>query len=195
MPRRAFTLIEVMVAVVLLGLLAAAVAWSLAGDARDVARGGAFGQIAHADRMTRLAAQCRGRPCLLSFDLDAHRIQRWMVGERGRREAAHPLAIPPEVRIDRVEIARAGPGSGRGRGWPAVSAGKAEIPFSARGRSVTYAVRLAPRRATGRGAPAERNDTGWIVVSGLTGQATLIEHDRDIDKLFSLLTAGGLDAD
>lgn len=193
MRRGAFTLIEVMVVVALLGLLTGATAWSLAEDARRGFRVNTAGQIIHADRMARLAAQRLGKACVLKFDLESQRIQR-VVGDEGYGDGASPaLLIPARCRIDRVLIPQA-PGSLEGASGETVGvaadSGVLEVAYSTGGRSVSYALRLVFEEGE---IGHESEGDGWLIFSGLTGQVTLSNED-EIGNVFTMLAAGWPDA-
>jgi prepilin-type N-terminal cleavage/methylation domain-containing protein len=183
--RGAFTLIEVMAVVTLLGLMAGAVAWSLAAEARDASRAHVLGQIHHVDRLARQAGRQLGRPFALRFDLDHQRLAR--VSADGGVSRTHTLKLPPEHRLECVLLpGDVGP-AGDARSLVAatrVDSGVVEVGCSTAGRSVSYALRLASRNT-----PDE-----WVVCSGLTGQFLLIHDEGEIEKLFAILDAGRPDA-
>lgn len=177
MWRRAFTLIEVMVVVAVMGLLAAATAWSLAEAAAGRSIADSFDRIAHADRTARIAARRLGEPCKLRFDLDARRI------ERIAPERSHALRLPRQHRISQLRIARAASDDSHDTVGDGAESGVVEIDYSSAGRSASYAVRL-------RWPEGE----GWIAVAGMTGQVIRIDEDTEIDNLFALLATGRADA-
>jgi prepilin-type N-terminal cleavage/methylation domain-containing protein len=146
MRRAGFTLIELMAVVALLGLLAGAVAWSLADTVERATRGELRARLMEADRRARQAARRRGAPHRLRLDLAAQHVQR----RRGGEADALARAIPAPWTLTRVRVApgteapgyraaRAAPRPGRG--------GQAEIGISAGGRSPSNALRLAKREA------------------------------------------------
>ncbi len=179
MRRRAFTLMEVVLVVALLGLMAGATTWSLAASAQRGSREHAFGQLAGLDRAARLTAERLGEPVVLRFDLDKQRVRRFVVSERDRHAASHTLTMPRGVKIDRVVTAGS---DGRG----GADADTFDVAFSTGGRSVSYALKLVaddPRTAQ------------WMVVGGLTGQVTMGFDEDEVDNLFATLAAGRPDAD
>jgi prepilin-type N-terminal cleavage/methylation domain-containing protein len=185
-PRRAFTLIEVLAVVALLGLLAGATAWSLAGAAQRATFDEVAGRIAHADRMARFAGQRIGRPTVLTIDLDKQWLIRRIAREDGSVETAPALGVPRDMRIERVVLAgepRSGDMNTRRPGRH-IDRGQVEIAYSTHGRSVTYGLRLEGE-----------DDSRWLVFAGLTGQMTEIDDEDEVDNLFELLTSGRPDAD
>ena len=178
----AFTLIEVMAVVALLGLLAGATAWVMTEDAQRSSTERVIGQISHLDRMTRFTARRLGRPATLQFDLDAQQIRRQHAdGYESHRQTLHTFTMPVDRRVDRI-VASAGSGD-EGR-MDTANSGSFDVPYSADGRSSSFAVRLTS-------VEGER----WLVFAGTTGQITLIDDEREVHNLFSMLTTGRPDAD
>jgi prepilin-type N-terminal cleavage/methylation domain-containing protein len=189
MRRGAFTLIEIMAVLALMGLLATATAWSLAEDARRSTRAGVVGQIIHADRMTRIAAQSLGKPCVLRFDLDEQRVWRTAAADGQGSAAAHALRIPDGYRIDRIMTSSspASPGdAGSAAAAGVCDGGIVDIAYSTGGRSASYALRLVSDGADGA--------KSWLVFSGLTGQAVQDQNEDQVDNLFAMLATGRPDA-
>lgn len=188
MRQHAFTLVEVMAVVTLLGLLAAATAWSLAGDARRGTRADVIGQIVHADRLARLAAQRSGLPCRLRIDMDAQCLWRVEEGNQAGEEASHGIKWSTDFRVARVILAPMAASAGQVAGdtIARVDDGAVDIGYSTGGRSVTYAVQLVA---------VDSGETSWLLFSGLTGQMTLIDHEDELDKLLAILATGRPDAD
>ncbi len=178
--RRAFTLLEVMIVVALLGLLAGATAWSLAADARRGTRRGVLDRLVHADRMARLASRRLGRPCVVRFDLERWRVERIEDRPDGPPRATHAWTLPKGVRLDRIATAAdAGaatrPAPGRRKAEPTV----VDIPYSTAGRSPTYAVRLVG---------GEEAEATWMIFAGLTGHVTWDHEPKDVDNLLEALS-------
>ena len=165
MRRGAFTLIEVMAVIVLLGLMAGAVTWSFARNVRGASRETAMSQVMRADRMARLAARRFGRPCVLRIDIGAQRV--WRVVEVGSRIEKSPATSVSGCRLDRIAIAGA-----------VADSGIVDVPYSTAGHSASYGIRLV------------RQDwRGWLIFCGLTGQATVIENEQEAQNLLSLAGA------
>jgi prepilin-type N-terminal cleavage/methylation domain-containing protein len=181
--RRAFTLIEVLAVVALMGLLAGATVWSLAEDVRRSSRAEIVGRIINADHAARLAGQRLGEPCSLLFDLRTQSVQRVMGSEDGSRQTTTVLKLPSGYRIDCI-ILPAAPGASRG---PVVvqDPGEARIPFSTGGRSAAYAVRLASRNDADGKIRQE-----WLAFAGLTGQMTVGLDDDQVNNLFVAIENG-----
>lgn len=183
MRRGGFTLIEVMAVVLLLGLLAGSTIWLMTRQARRSQADLAVIEITGADRDARLAAR-RTRPqCLLRIDLNRQEVYRVRRDAAGRETRSHRVSPPAGIRIARVLVAEAETAGASASARRGVSNGVVEIPFSPAGRSPTYAVALE----------SEQTRT-WLVVSGLTGQTSLEENDKNVENLFATLATGRPDA-
>ncbi len=193
MRRNAFTLVEMMAVVALLGMLAGATVWWLARDARQASRRDVVGQITHADRMARMAAERLDAPCVLRFDLDGQRVVRVARGEAGDERPSHSLKLPSGYRIERMAMPQESfPDGGRRNASTAwIDDGAVEIAYSAEGCSISYALRLSTRRSSGSGAAGDAaRDEEWIVFSGLTGQAVTVHDEDEVDRVFAALATG-----
>lgn len=184
--RRAFTLIELMAVVALLGLLAGATAWSMTGELRRATVEDAIGELRYLDQTARLTGRRFGTAYTLTYDLDAQRVRRIIAPGTPGEQFAGAYGLPAGVAVDRLIVAdlvegrRAGELGTRRR---TIDAGEATIAFGSDARGMSYAVRV-------------RDETGsrWLVFSGLSGQMTRIADDQAVDNLFASL-GGGLDAD
>ena len=199
MARRAFTLIEVMAVVALIGLLAAATAWSLAGDAQRATRADVLDRLIHADASARLAAQRLG-PSTLNIDLDTQQL--WVVSPGSgadEPQAGHRLKLPRGHRIEHVFILAAPkPTSNKPpRERVVVDRGVVEIPVSPEGLSRTYAIEWTGPAPEDTNSNARRSglQTTWLVFAGMTGQVTQHDDEQAIDKLFAALARTRVDAD
>lgn len=199
MRRAGFTFVEVIAVVTLLGLLAGATAWSLAGDARRAMHSEVIDRIRHADHMARLTAQRTGEPQLLRFDLNQQRIEQLSDREAHRGSGSHPYRMPAGYRIASIimpDIPNAPGYMRRNAELRDIDAGDAEVPYSSDGRSASYAVHVISMRQ--RTAEMSNNDpqqSAWLMISGLTGQAVLQHDDPSIHELFGALTANRADVD
>jgi len=193
MHRRGFTLLEVMAVVVLLGLMAAATAWSLADQARSSSRGQVVAQLANADAMARRAAARTRLPCVLKYDLEHQRVWRALI-DATREEVSHSLELPTGFRIERMVLQA--PSAQVTADISQMPQEAGVVPYSTRGRSPTYAVHLTfpGPSVAGDGGQALEGSSVWLVFSGLTGQMTLVNDDNELNKLLETL-ATGPDAD
>jgi prepilin-type N-terminal cleavage/methylation domain-containing protein len=167
--RRAFTLVETMVAVIILGVLATAVAWSFRAPLRRARMSEAIEQVKYLDASSRDFARRFGRAVEIVFDLSEGTLER----REGRRtEASFRTGIAGPFRIEAVRTRAHNE-----------EYGEASIAVSPLGLSETYAVKLV-------GPEAQR----WVVVTGLAGEILTLADDAQVEAIFAKV-APGRDAD
>jgi len=200
MRRRAFTLIEVMVVVVLIGLIAGAAAVSMTGDLDRATREDVIGRLTYADAQARMAGRRLG-PATLRIDLDQQAI--WLVTPDDQSDQPRPghvmrlgegytirevLWIDPELMAAKTT---------RPRRRVLRETGRVEIAFSSEGLSRTYALRLEgpaidePDEAARDG---QRRST-WLLFAGMTGEVIIHDEPEPIDNLLDELARTRPDAD
>ena len=174
--RRAFTLIEVMVVVLMMGLLAGAAALTLNKPLREARALDAITTVRSFDETARTVARRLGRPATLRFDFTANVLQRF---EDNR--LTQQIQLPFGFRVSQVRTAAR-----------RASEGDAQILCSPLGITRTYAVRIQ-----GSG-----DFNTWLLVSGLSGEVTPITDESKLDAIFSATAtrseaanASGNDAD
>jgi prepilin-type N-terminal cleavage/methylation domain-containing protein len=167
--RRAFTLVEMMVAVALVALLAAAAALTFNRPLRRARALEAVEQVRYLDASTREFARRTGRPAAMVFDLDDNALSR-EEGAGGRASYRTALATP--VRIEAVRT------PGRYDEY-----GRRTVRVSALALSTSYAVKLS----TPEGAQ-------WVLVSGLSGESRIVTDDTRVESILAQ-ASGGRDAD
>jgi len=196
MRRGAFTLVEMLAVMAVIGLLAGAVTWLSAGQVGRADGREAVSRIIHADRMARIEALRLGRPCVLRFGLDAQTVIAVSEDRRGGETARRRAALPANCRVQHVWVARCASGSDGDGPYIEKHTGLAvaDVRFSTAGRSATYAVKLA----FGPGGSGENagglDGAVWIVFCGITGQATCMNDDVETEKLLAAVVAARLDA-
>lgn len=153
MKRRAFTLIETMMAVLLLALLAAGVAIGFSKPLQAARADDAVSVLKAFDAAARQAAVGFDRQVRITIDLADGRLTRLEGGA-----VAASTQLPSGYRIERTKV-----------GGRIDSVGLVSIDVSPQGRSRTYAVRLL-------GPGLDR----WIIFAGLTGLATEATHETDL---------------
>ena len=164
-----------MVAVIILGVLAAAVTWSFRAPLRRARMAEAIEQVKYLDASSRAFARRFGRNVEIVYDVSEGTMER---REGQSAEASFRTAIASPFRIEAVRT--------RGR---TEEYGESKIAVSPLGISQTYAVKLA-------GPEAQR----WVVVTGLGWEILTLADDAQVDAIFAKIApspsrGGGRDAD
>lgn len=154
--RPGFTLLETMLAVLIMALLAGGVAMSFAQPLRAARSEDAVDQVRSFDELSRQLALSSGRTVRMAFDLSNHELL-----ERDGddlKELRRRISLPPGCRVSALLIT-----------GHLVTVGEAVVDVSPHGWSRTYAVKLE--------TPA---GTSWLVLAGLTGQMTIVNNESQI---------------
>ena len=170
--RGGFTLIEVMVALLVVSLVAGAAVLSLASPKRRAELDDVVGGVVQFDLLTRQYALRHGRATQLVFDLDAGTIRR-LSGPGGRQERGSAHVVQNGFRLGGLTLAEGN-----------IVRGRTAIWCSERGLTPTYALRIE--------GPAGRR---WVLFTGLTGQSTVLDDEKAMQQTMSLLSGKGADAD
>jgi prepilin-type N-terminal cleavage/methylation domain-containing protein len=166
--RRAFSLVELALVLVILALAAGTVAVGVRGTLARVTLADCLDEIEVFDRTTRRLATEQGEALRLVVDLARGRLRR--TGADGREERGVAYRLPDGWRIAEVRLV--------GR---RVTTGTVAVSVSARGLGPTYALRLGG--AEGRGC--------WIAVAGLTGQTWEPEDEDAVQQVFETIGRRG----
>lgn len=148
--RRGFSLVEVMVVLVLLGLMAVATAEVYHVKSRGAGLDEAMGKLAMIDAQARQYAQIYGQAVTIEFDLTDDKVT---VLDSSREAIQAPYIVSSSLRIDRIETT----GS-------SVTHGTESVVVSAEGVSPTYAVLIE--------SSSDRQAAN--IVAGLSGQVTRV---------------------
>lgn len=170
MRSSAFTLIEAMAAVLLVGILAAGVALSFAAPLRRARAQDAIDRVRAFDSSARAQATASGRPVLGIIDLSNGALER---RDAASSETISRQQLPDGIRIDLVRC--------RDR---RDDVGAIEIEFSPLGLSPSYAVHLA-------GPECDR----WIMVAGLSGSIGIVRDEAQVDAILTPPRAAGVRRD
>jgi len=168
----AFTLLEMLVVLVLIGALAAVVAVRLTGQLKQAEDQKLHARIADFDQQTRRAAERLGQPLELRFALAEEKLRRRRVDQREALGTRGELTLPGDVQIAEILVAR------EELSRQAVEAG---IRISRGGRSPSYAYSLV--------GPGD--STQWFVMIGFTGETFEVANQ---DQARRLLLGPGDDA-
>jgi len=162
-PIRAFTLIEIMVVVVLIGLLSGAAMLSFARPLRARRARQAVEELVSFDTASRQAARNFGRDVEIVFELSADRT------ELSRRElTSEPretfrASLPGGFHVEQVRSAK-----------QTASSGDVAIRCSPRGLSRSYAVRVV-------GPEFDQ----WLLVAGLSGQVSVVSNETKVESILA----------
>ena len=161
---RGFTLIEIAVLVVIVGLLAVAISIRSAGWFRSARMQDIVSQLNNFDRQARSYTKRFNRSVQLDFDLDQGTIVR--VDPTTQQPLIHRIQLPRGFAIKQVSIAT-----------EKINSGQVTIPCSAAAHTPTYALSISgPNRQSRQ-----------ILVVGTTGQIVILNHEREISNTFDLL--------
>jgi prepilin-type N-terminal cleavage/methylation domain-containing protein len=163
--RRAFTLIEMIAVVVILGVMAGAAAWSFRSSIESASARDVIEQIRFLDSTARQRAMRIGRPVEIVFDVSESALVR---REGKRSEESLRTTLPRGYRIEQVNV------SGRG-----MFDGEAAIVCSARGQSASYALRVV-------GPQMDQ----WLLFAGMSGQVSFIDGKNESTVLDILAGTG-----
>ena len=198
MRRSGFTILELIAVLAIMGILAGAAVWSVAGWAASARRADLLERIAALDNRGRAAARRLGRPGVLEIDLDADRLARRPAEGRPHRARPLPVALPAGYEIDRLRVPKSPTPAGYTAARPEPGLhrrGKVTLGYGTGGRSVSYALRLTRAKRASAAESRAASGSKWLVVSGLTGETTVVEKSGVIEKLFRALETGRVHAD
>ena len=159
--RGGFTLLELTVVCVLLGLAAAAAVWSVRRPVAAARAELAAERLLAADAAARTLARRRGRPVRLELDLAAGALAR--LGDGGSGGGAGRTVVASDIPAGRFRRAGA-----------SVRGGRATWTVRADGTSPSYAVEL-----TGGG------EEPWVLVAGGTGRAVRLPDAAAVAALLA----------
>lgn len=162
MTRRGFSLIEMALVILILGILAGAVTLRISGPMRNARMDAYLRDLRVYDDLTRTMARRRGEFLHVVMDLDNGRLQR-----RTRNEHAaigQPMRTSSEIRVAELRLADRH-----------IPEGTAALEFTPQGFSPTYALRvLGPN---GREA--------WVMWLGLSGESWILNEQEQLANIWS----------
>jgi len=168
----AFTLIESLVVIVLLGIISTAAALTFRSSLQSAATTDAIEQIKYLDSSARQRAQRFNQPVDLIFDITNSTLSR-REGSK-RNDESFAASLPRGFSIDQINIA-----------GQSIFNGEATLTCSPAGLTPSYALHLI--------GP---NFDQWLLFAGLSGQLTLIKDEESVqDILASTRPGAGRNAD
>ncbi|QNN21546.1 prepilin-type N-terminal cleavage/methylation domain-containing protein [Planctomycetales bacterium ZRK34] len=164
---RGFTLIEIVAVLVLMGLLASAVAWTMADRQQSVLFDDVADQIEQLDALSRIYARRFNQAIILHIDLDEQTLWRSQEDTQYANDdlRSHRLMIPDRYRIVSIITPQ-----------QTVDDRRLDLPIGPEGRSESYAVQLT-----------DSQDTRWLMVSGMTGRIHEYADEQSIENIFAML--------
>lgn len=175
---RGFTLIEVAVCLVILGLLTGTAALSLRDRQHNLDLDTWTERFATLDHQTRERAESQGKPWLIVVDFEQQRIWNEAANEINRDTDSYGLSMPG--------------------GWELVTAitqrSDSNHTSTIRGQEVfTYATNQVSH-SYALGLRNDNDETLWLMTAGGTGQILTTDHEDDIEDIFAALRAASDDA-
>jgi prepilin-type N-terminal cleavage/methylation domain-containing protein len=156
---RAFTLVEQIVVIAVIGLLAAAVAMSFSAPVAKLRAQDAVQTVRMLDEGARMQARRSGKAVQIVIDLSDRTLAR----RDAAGETVFQAQFPSGVEVDRF----------RSRAKD-ISSGEAVVTCAPLGLTRTYAVHV-------RGPGLDQ----WLLFAGLSGEATLINDEATLDSIFA----------
>jgi len=157
----AFTLIELTVVIVLLGIISTAAALTFRSSLQAASATDAIAQIKYLDSTARRRAVRFNQPVELVFDLSNSSLSRREGNKRNDVSFSSPL--PRGFSIDQINIA-----------GQSTFNGEISITCSPTGLTSSYALHLI-------GPNFDR----WLLFAGLSGQITLIQNEETVQDILS----------
>lgn len=171
---RAFTLIELLAVIVLLGIISTAAALTFRSSLQSASSTEAVAQFKYLDSTSRQRAQRFNQPVELIFDTSNGTISR-REGSK-RNDESFTASLPRGFSIDAINVA-----------GNSIFNGEASITCSPTGLTPSYAIHLI--------GP---NFDQWLLFAGLSGQVTLVKDEETIQDILAATrrsAQSGRDAD
>lgn len=157
----AFTLIETLVVVVLLGIISTAAALTFRSSLQSAASTDAIEQIKYLDSTSRQRARHFNQPVQIIFDLANSTLSRREGGKRN--QDSFTASLPRGFSIDQINIA-----------GQSTFNGEISLTSSPAGFTPSYAAHLI--------GP---NFDQWLLFAGLSGQLTLINDEQTVQDILA----------
>lgn len=168
--RSAFSLLELLLVVAIIGLLAAAAVLTLLGPLRSATTEDLLQQLKELDRTGRRAAVQSGRPAQLVVDLNQGRF---LLGvPEGSMDQQVVVEVARSHQLVRVQI-----------GDEVHESGEIVVSISPGGRSSSYLLEVRDEQGLRR----------LLLFAGLSGQASIITDEQEELSILAMLAQPGVD--
>ncbi len=166
-----FTLVEILVVVLIMGLLAGAASLVLLHSTKTASMEDAIRRVQYLDYITRHSARHSGQGKQIEFDITAGVViaRDESTSLAGSTQWFQQVKFPEKFQLERVWSAT---GDEAGQ-----KEGVMQIPCSAQGYTPTYALQLL-------GAEQHRR---WIIIAGLTGEMSECPDAQHIDDVWKMI--------
>ena len=168
--RSAFTLIELMAVLVLVGLVSATAMLRFSGTTHRAQFEWSLERVMAADRLLRTHSMTCGQPGQLEFEIGTGRLKR-IFGAKDN--VSSYVQLGARMHIVRFLAAQRH-----------AETGKVAVPYDPYGHSETFALEIE--------GPGDR--TAWILFAGLSGQTRRLEDRRDVERILELIRPARPDA-
>ncbi|MDZ4853063.1 MAG: type II secretion system protein [Pirellulaceae bacterium] len=162
--RSGFTIIELMVVVLIMGIMAGLAVLSVQGHIDRARWTQSIEQIEHLDRMGRIFARRDVSPYTLTFSRSKHKVELRATGANAPRKSLRECKLPKSFSFSSFQ-----------KNQERILGDKLEIEFSSSGQSSSYAVAIQ----------ASTGPSQWFVTLGLSGQQIRLENAKDVAALLS----------
>lgn len=166
MKPRGFTLIELSVVILIVGIAAAAVTLKVQRPLQFARLGDAVGALVDFDQTTRSAARGQDRPLRMMMNVSSGTVRR--LGETGQTPGGSTLGLSSPVRLARVLVRQQD-----------CRDGEIAIMCSRKGLTPTYAVLLE--------SGSRRQ---WVVFVGLSGQVVQVDSENEARDILAAASLG-----
>jgi prepilin-type N-terminal cleavage/methylation domain-containing protein len=161
--RSAFSLIELSMVVLIMGIMAGVVVVSLKGHIDRARWTRSFEQLENIDRLARMAARAESTPYRLSFDRDKRKVEMQAIGPLSRSQSLRQWRLPSGIQFASFRDRSSGNRSEELR-----------IDINPAGQSRSYAI----------GIKASSGPEQWLVTLGLSGQHLQMDNAEDVAAVF-----------
>jgi type II secretion system protein H len=158
-----FTLVELTVVLLIMGIVAAAVTLKMSGPVSRVKLQDVVKQVKQFDTLTRSYTRQQGKAVRVNVDLSENRISR--LDDEGE-PLGRPLQLPSNFKIEKCLIASQQDASDM-----------ALLKYNSQGMTHSYAIKLA-----------DKLQSKWIIIIGLTGQVVELKNEQEVQEILESLS-------